>query len=151
MFISSTIKTTQQHSIDLIIFFRHQRRSRNNQSPRCHGSAESSGNGTIFQTVSSGNVGSLESLARWIGSDTFQTAGSESAEMAVILSSVECPVCYEAIWPPKKIFQCTKGHILCETCLGNPYFDQVCSVQEILFYCALKTFLESLSKALIPS
>ncbi len=111
----------------IYLFLSYLKRNRRARDPaRCQGSAESNtSNGTIFQTVSSGNTGSLEALARWIGSDNFQTAGSDSAEMAVILSSVECPVCYEAIWPPKKIFQCTKGHILCETCLGNPYFDQV--------------------------
>ncbi len=119
--------TKIKHLMKTIIYFRYLKRNRPTRDPaRCQGSAESNtSNGTIFQTVSSGNTGSLEALARWIGDDSFQTAGSDSAEMAVILSSVECPVCYEAIWPPKKIFQCTKGHILCETCLGNPYFDQV--------------------------
>jgi len=45
--------------------------------------------------------------------------------MAVILSTLECPVCFELIWPPKKIFQCSKGHIICEMCITNAAFDKV--------------------------
>ncbi len=50
---------------------------------------------------------------------------SETPEMAVILGTLECPVCYELIWPPKKIFQCSNGHIICEVCITNAAFDQV--------------------------
>jgi len=32
----------------------------------------------------------------------------------------DCPVCYEALIPPKKIFQCSQGHFLCEKCKMNP-------------------------------
>jgi len=33
---------------------------------------------------------------------------------------LECPVCLELAWPPKKIYQCREGHIICEECKGNP-------------------------------
>jgi hypothetical protein len=29
-------------------------------------------------------------------------------------------VCLELAWPPKKIYQCREGHIICEECKGNP-------------------------------
>ena len=35
-------------------------------------------------------------------------------------SLLECPVCLEIAWPPKKIFQCREGHIICDTCKANP-------------------------------
>ena len=33
---------------------------------------------------------------------------------------LECPVCLEEMKPPKKIFQCSNGHVICELCKGNP-------------------------------
>ena len=35
-------------------------------------------------------------------------------------SLLECPVCLEIAWPPKKIYQCREGHIVCDTCKANP-------------------------------
>ena len=32
----------------------------------------------------------------------------------------ECPVCYLPLIPPKKIFQCNNGHLVCETCKAQP-------------------------------
>eukprot|EP00092_Neocalanus_flemingeri_P065894 GFUD01080197.1.p1 GENE.GFUD01080197.1~~GFUD01080197.1.p1 ORF type:complete len:238 (-),score=48.14 GFUD01080197.1:61-774(-) len=31
-----------------------------------------------------------------------------------------CPVCYEALKPPQRIFQCANGHLICEVCHGEP-------------------------------
>ncbi|XP_023336641.1 uncharacterized protein LOC111707735 [Eurytemora carolleeae] len=31
----------------------------------------------------------------------------------------ECPVCLDFAWPPRKIFQCQEGHIVCEVCYSN--------------------------------
>ena len=28
----------------------------------------------------------------------------------------ECPICFEEMLPPKKIFQCSQGHLLCDIC-----------------------------------
>ena len=33
---------------------------------------------------------------------------------------LECPVCMEEMKPPKKIFQCSNGHVICELCKNNP-------------------------------
>jgi len=35
-------------------------------------------------------------------------------------SLLECPVCLELAWPPKRIYQCKEGHIICDTCKANP-------------------------------
>lgn len=35
-------------------------------------------------------------------------------------SLLECPVCLELAWPPKRIYQCREGHIVCDVCKGNP-------------------------------
>ena len=32
----------------------------------------------------------------------------------------ECPVCLEVMVPPKKIFQCVHGHLICEGCKNHP-------------------------------
>jgi len=32
----------------------------------------------------------------------------------------ECPVCYEPFSPPRRIFQCTNGHLICENCQNKP-------------------------------
>ena len=31
-------------------------------------------------------------------------------------SSFECPICYEMMAPPKKIYQCLEGHLVCSEC-----------------------------------
>ena len=31
----------------------------------------------------------------------------------------ECPVCYEIMCPPSRIFQCNNGHLICEVCKGH--------------------------------
>ena len=31
-----------------------------------------------------------------------------------------CPICWEAMTPPKRIFQCTNGHLVCEVCRSQP-------------------------------
>ena len=33
---------------------------------------------------------------------------------------LECPVCLELAWPPRKIYQCREGHIVCDQCKANP-------------------------------
>ena len=36
-----------------------------------------------------------------------------------ILKLSECPVCFDDMIPPMKIFQCINGHSLCENCKAN--------------------------------
>ena len=31
----------------------------------------------------------------------------------------ECPVCYEMMRPPSRIFQCNNGHLICEDCKSH--------------------------------
>jgi len=31
-----------------------------------------------------------------------------------------CPVCWEAMKPPRRIFQCQNGHLICEVCRSQP-------------------------------
>ena len=42
----------------------------------------------------------------------------------------ECPICYEKMGPPVKIFQCSKGHLLCETC-----FTKIRDSTKVCPYC----------------
>jgi len=31
-----------------------------------------------------------------------------------------CPICWEAMSPPRRIFQCSNGHLVCEVCRSQP-------------------------------
>ena len=42
----------------------------------------------------------------------------------------ECPICFEEMLPPNKIFQCFQGHLLCENC-----FRKISSSTKICPYC----------------
>ena len=43
---------------------------------------------------------------------------------------LECPVCMEEMKPPKKIFQCSNGHVICELCKNNPEVSNFCHDQD---------------------
>merc|ERR1712190_99643 len=63
---------------------------------------------------------------------------------------LECPVCLELAWPPKKIFQCREGHIICDTCKANPNL-KTCPMCRISFSNNLTSrnrSLEELARAL---
>jgi len=45
---------------------------------------------------------------------------------------LECPVCLELAWPPRKIFQCREGHIVCDTCKANPNL-KTCPICRVSF------------------
>ena len=45
---------------------------------------------------------------------------------------LDCPVCLEEMRPPKKIFQCSNGHSLCEQCKNNPALT-LCPICRIEF------------------
>ena len=32
----------------------------------------------------------------------------------------ECPVCLEVMAPPRRIFQCVNGHLICDSCKNHP-------------------------------
>ena len=46
---------------------------------------------------------------------------------------LECPVCMEEMKPPKKIFQCSNGHVICELCKNNPEVRRKICQQPIIF------------------
>lgn len=45
---------------------------------------------------------------------------SHPSENPRLEKEFECPVCMEMMAPPKKIFQCTNGHLLCDSCKNHP-------------------------------
>ena len=44
--------------------------------------------------------------------------------------SKECPICYERMGPPVKIFQCSEGHLICEKC-----FTKIRDSMKVCPYC----------------
>ena len=42
------------------------------------------------------------------------------SEQTRVRELLECPVCLEEMKPPKKVFQCSNGHVICELCKNNP-------------------------------
>ena len=65
---------------------------------------------------------------------------------------LECPVCLEVAWPPKKIYQCMQGHIICEKCRSHPQLAncpmcrQVLSAKLVSRNLALENLAVSLSQ-----
>ena len=58
----------------------------------------------------------------------------------------ECPVCYEPFSPPRRIFQCTNGHLICENCKASPQL-KVCPSCKNIFMgraIAMEQFLADL-------
>ena len=56
-------------------------------------------------------------------------------------SAPECPVCFELMIPPIKIFNCPNGHLLCEMCkpniqlctlCRNPYVGRATAMEQII-------------------
>ena len=41
---------------------------------------------------------------------------SSSQHSNIFEKDFECPVCYEIMSPPSRIFQCNNGHLICEAC-----------------------------------
>ena len=40
-------------------------------------------------------------------------------QAASLKKDFDCPVCYEMMAPPRRIFQCPNGHLLCELCMAR--------------------------------
>eukprot|EP00092_Neocalanus_flemingeri_P003510 GFUD01003764.1.p1 GENE.GFUD01003764.1~~GFUD01003764.1.p1 ORF type:complete len:218 (+),score=51.52 GFUD01003764.1:460-1113(+) len=58
----------------------------------------------------------------------------------------ECPVCYEPFTPPRRIIQCTNGHLVCESCHSKPQL-KVCPTCKNVFMgraIAMEQFLADL-------
>ena len=46
----------------------------------------------------------------------YGAAGTSSQHSSIFEKDFECPVCYEIMAPPSRIFQCNNGHLICEAC-----------------------------------
>lgn len=46
-----------------------------------------------------------------------QEQSEEVKENSNKLDSYPCPVCFDSLKAPKKIFQCSQGHYVCDLCL----------------------------------
>jgi hypothetical protein len=58
----------------------------------------------------------------------------EKLDKKALDTSLECPICTEEMKPPRKIFQCSNGHVICELCKINPQvviLYILCSVTEV--------------------
>ena len=40
-------------------------------------------------------------------------------ELKEVLSEFECPVCFEIMMPPKRIYSCSNDHYICSLCLTD--------------------------------
>lgn len=64
--------------------------------------------------------GSLSQDNAGFSPDSSATAPPHRALPKSTYSLLECPVCLELAWPPKRIYQCREGHIVCDVCKANP-------------------------------
>jgi len=60
------------------------------------------------------------SISRKIPITDMTATSSSRQDQTRVRDLLECPVCLEEMKPPKKIFQCSNGHVICELCKGNP-------------------------------
>ena len=66
---------------------------------------------------------------------------------------LSCPVCFEQMKPPKKIFQCSNGHALCEQCKDNPALTScpICRIGFTGSTVSRNILAEKLALAVFPS
>lgn len=66
----------------------------------------------------------LEELEQLNSTITSRIPGTKAVvterETGRLRELLECPVCLDEMRPPKKIFQCSNGHVICELCKSNP-------------------------------
>jgi len=60
------------------------------------------------------------SISRKIPCNKSSSFPSRDVDNSRVRELLECPVCLEGMRPPKKIFQCSNGHVICELCKNNP-------------------------------
>jgi len=60
------------------------------------------------------------SISRKIPNTDMTASSSARNDQTRVRDLLECPVCLEEMKPPKKIFQCSNGHVICELCKANP-------------------------------
>eukprot|EP00092_Neocalanus_flemingeri_P039998 GFUD01043567.1.p1 GENE.GFUD01043567.1~~GFUD01043567.1.p1 ORF type:complete len:221 (+),score=67.47 GFUD01043567.1:182-844(+) len=52
--------------------------------------------------------------------DVKSPLGNEKVATLDIGKELECPVCFEEMKPPVHIWQCSQGHLVCQTCKTRP-------------------------------
>ena len=48
-----------------------------------------------------------------------EVASPSGTSRNIFEKDFECPVCYEVMSPPSRIFQCNNGHLICEECKSH--------------------------------
>ena len=43
----------------------------------------------------------------------------DAEDLKEVLSEFECPVCFEVMIPPKRIYSCSNDHYICSLCLTD--------------------------------
>jgi len=71
--------------------------------------------------LSQGGGGSVSSVSPWeLTTPDEGYLTSKETELPEMINSackeLECPICYEVMCPPSRIWQCKMGHVICETC-----------------------------------
>ena len=54
-----------------------------------------------------------------LGGGSGSPGGLGGAGHSIFEKDFECPVCYETMAPPSRIFQCNNGHLICEDCKAH--------------------------------
>jgi len=86
------------------------------------------------------------------GTQGYGTVSGSSATVSCTKGSSSvpsCPVCWEEMKPPKRIFQCTNGHLVCERCHSQPQLVKCPTCREPMMgrATAMEHFLSQLHTA----
>jgi len=90
-------------------------------SPRLGASTRRPSLQTGSDRLSQGGGGSASSVSPWeLSTPDEGYLTSKETELPEMINSackeLECPICYEVMAPPSRIWQCKMGHVICETC-----------------------------------
>jgi len=81
-------------------------------------------NAVPYDMAITGSVSNLNSSRLYSGGTIPRGANSQLCGQYNEPVEVSCPVCFEVPLPPRKIFQCSQGHTLCDLCLSK--IDKKC-------------------------
>ena len=72
----------------------------------------------------------LDSFDRVYGLGGVGSPGGFQQGHNIFEKDFECPVCYETMAPPSRIFQCNNGHLICEDCKSHSEVSRESYLQE---------------------
>merc|ERR1719189_1717825 len=81
-------------------------------------------NAVPYDMAITGSINNLDSSRLYSGGTLQRGANSQFCGQYNETVEVSCPVCFEVPLPPRKIFQCSQGHALCDLCLSK--IDKKC-------------------------